>query len=208
MLDHGWLRARNGTALRRLRALQRPFRGPGLAEALPYQVLFHPATGLCVVRRRPPMPLALALELGPCNETEAWEYNREHRLVLRDTWLRLCLRADGAGRPVRLVLGRAGCAGARARWLLASNSKLHIAVDVPPSSSRSEMLCLDVGADGRSIVTNRCRCLSGGGSGCDPESQWFKLVSSTRKVVANNSTLAQLLLSMLKYLEVLLLSLF
>jgi hypothetical protein len=69
------------------------------------------------------------------------------------------------------------------------------------------MLCLDVGADGRNIVTNRCRCLSSSGSGCDPESQWFKLVSSTRKV-ANNSILPQLLLSVLKYLEVLFFSLF
>ncbi|RLM65490.1 hypothetical protein C2845_PM16G04150 [Panicum miliaceum] len=215
VLDHAWLWARNDTALRRLRALQRPFRGPGLAESPPYKVLFHPVTGLCVVRR-PLMPGALpldlalpvqTLELGPCNETEAWEYNREHRLVLRDTLLRLCLRAEGVGRPVRLGLGRAGCAGAQARWLLESDSKLHVAVHVPPSSARSEMLCLDVGADGRSIVTNRCRCLSGGGSGCDPESQWFKLVSSTRKV-ANNSILPQLLLSVLKYLEVLLFSLF
>lgn len=106
VLDHAWLWARNDTALRRLRALQRPFRGPGLAESPPYKVLFHPATGLCVVRR-PLMPSALpldlalpvqTLELGPCNETEAWEYNREHRLVPRDTLLRLCLRAEGVGR--------------------------------------------------------------------------------------------------------------
>lgn len=80
VLGHDWLRPRNGTALRRVRALQRPFRGPGLDEAAPYDALFHPATGLCVVRRR---RSSLTLELGPCNETEAWEYNPEHRLVLR-----------------------------------------------------------------------------------------------------------------------------
>ncbi|XP_062225348.1 glycosyl hydrolase 5 family protein-like [Phragmites australis] len=191
VLDRDWRKARNETALRRIHALQRPFRGPGLAEAAPYTVLFHPATGLCVVQRS----LMRPLELGPCNETAAWAYTPEHRLVLRDSsLLTLCLRAEGAGRPARLGLGRVGCAGSLARWLLVSDSKLHVAVHA--SSSRSDMRCLDVGADGRTVVTNRCRCLSGGNS-CDPESQWFKLVSSTRSPVTNN-ILAQLLLVELK----------
>jgi hypothetical protein len=71
------------------------------------------------------------------------------------------------------------------------------------------MLCLDVGADGRSIVTNQCRCLSGGGGGrCDPESQWFKLVSSTRKMASGNSVLAQLLLPVLETFKIWLFNLF
>ncbi|KAL6652986.1 hypothetical protein ACP70R_011911 [Stipagrostis hirtigluma subsp. patula] len=199
VLDGAWRAPRNATALRRVRALQRAFRGPGLAEAAAHTVLFHPATGLCAVRRRSPAS-PLELELGPCNETGAWAYTPEHRLVLRDTLLTLCLRAEGAGEPARLGIGRAGCAGALARWLLASESKLHVAVHAPSSSSHgSHMLCLDVGADGRSLVTNRCRCLSGGGSSCDPEGQWFKLVSSTRRsTVTNNSILVQLLLYRLK----------
>ncbi|KAL6851459.1 hypothetical protein ACP4OV_020392 [Aristida adscensionis] len=216
VLDGAWRAPRNATALRRLRALQRPFRGPGLAEAPPHAVLFHPATGLCVVRRRrgsPPAmmlpPTAQPLELGPCNETDAWAYTAEHRLVLEDRLLTLCLRAGGAGEPARLGLGRAGCAGAPARWLLVSESKLHVAVHAPPPSSGSgHMLCLDVGADGRSLVTNRCRCLSGGGGGCDPEGQWFKLVSSTRSVASNNNILAQMLLSWLKHCKIWLFSLF
>ncbi|CAL5033058.1 unnamed protein product [Urochloa decumbens] len=190
VLDHAWLRPRNGTALRRVRALQRPLRGPGLDEAAPYSVLFHPATGLCVLRRR-----TVELELGPCEETEAWEYSGEHRLALRDSWVGMCLRAEGAGRPVRLGVGRAGCAGKEARWLLVSESKMHVAVH--EASSRSGMLCLDVGVDGRSVVTNQCRCLSGGGGGCNPERQWFKLVSSTRKVASSTSIVAQTMLLLL-----------
>ncbi|KAF8780649.1 hypothetical protein HU200_001251 [Digitaria exilis] len=119
VLGHDWLAPRNVTALQRVRALQRPSRGPGLADVEPYKVLFHPVTGLCVVRRRSssmmPLDMEEQLELGPCNETEAWEYNEEHRLVLRDSWVRMCLRADGDGEPVRLGVGRAGCAGAQAR---------------------------------------------------------------------------------------------
>ncbi|RLM75207.1 hypothetical protein C2845_PM15G03900 [Panicum miliaceum] len=107
LLDRGWPVFLSEFGVdNRGRRQPRPFRGPGLAEAPPYKVLFHPATGLCVVRRSlmpaaTPLDLALPvqpLELGPCNETEAWEYSGEHRLVLRDTLLRLCLRAEGAGR--------------------------------------------------------------------------------------------------------------
>uniref|UniRef100_A0A0A9FKW9 Glycoside hydrolase family 5 domain-containing protein n=1 Tax=Arundo donax TaxID=35708 RepID=A0A0A9FKW9_ARUDO len=181
VLDWAWCKPRNGTALRRVQALQRPFRGPGLAEAAPYTVLFHPATGTCVVRRRS----SPAVELGPCNETEAWTYStQQQRLALRDGSAPLCLRAEGAGRAARLGVA---CGDAMARWRLVSDSKLHVAVNASSSSSGNGgdgMLCLDVGADGRSVVTNPCRCLSTDNS-CDPESQWFKLVTSTRSVPSN-----------------------
>ncbi|KAL6882721.1 hypothetical protein ACP4OV_011411 [Aristida adscensionis] len=195
VLDWAWCKPRNETALRRVRALQRPLRGPGLAEAAPYTVLFHPAAGMCVVRRRSPAPLVAqpAVELGPCNETEAWAYStQQQRLALRDAAL-LCLRAEGAGKPARLGVA---CSDAMSRWRLVSDSKLHVAVNASSASASSAsggdgMLCLDVGEDGRSVVTNPCRCLSADNS-CDPESQWFKLVSSTRAVASRKSMLAQL----------------
>jgi hypothetical protein len=132
------------------------------------------------------------LGLGPCNETEAWEYTaQEQRLALRDTAL-LCLRAEGAGRPATLGFS---CGDAMAKWSLVSDSKLHVAVNATSSSAGTTgdgMLCLDVGADGRSVVTNPCRCLSADNS-CDPQGQWFKLVTSTRSVVTKQTMLAQLL---------------
>jgi len=193
VLDGSWSKPRNATALRRVQALQRPLRGPGLAEAPPYTALFHPVTGMCaVVRRR--SPAAQTLELGPCDETEAWEYSaQDQSLALRDS-SQLCLRAEGAGRPASLG---ASCGDAMARWRLVSDSKLHVAVNATAAASSSASaagggtLCLDVGADGRSVVTNPCRCLSADNS-CDPESQWFKLVTSTRSVAAKPNLLAQL----------------
>ncbi|XP_047064097.1 glycosyl hydrolase 5 family protein-like [Lolium rigidum] len=185
VLDRAWSGPRNATALRRVQALQRPLRGPGYAEAAPYQVLFHPATGLCVVRSS----LTRPLELGPCGETEAWTYaQQDGRLTLRDSPM-LCLHAEGAGRSVRLGLP---CPDDRSHWHLVSDSKLHVAANTSSSSgSGTGMLCLDVGADGRSVVTNPCRCLSADSS-CDPESQWFKLVTSTRSVAAREMRLSQL----------------
>jgi hypothetical protein len=179
VLDRAWTGPRNETALRRVQALQRPFRGPGLAEAPPYTVLFHPATGMCVVRS------SSSPALGPCNETEAWTYSTQQQtLALRDTSSPTCLRADAAGKPARLGVA---CSDALARWRLVSDSKMHVAVNATGSDG---LLCLDVGADGLSVVTNPCRCLSADHS-CDPESQWFKLVTSTRSV-ASKSMLAQL----------------
>jgi hypothetical protein len=178
VLDRTWSRPRNETALRRVQALQRPLRGPGLAEAAPYTVLFHPATGMCLVRGRS------SLELGPCNETEAWTYIKKQRTLALRGSSPMCLRAEGVGRPVRLG---ATCSDALARWRLVSGSKLHVAVKATGSHG---MLCLDVGTDGRSVVTNPCRCLSADHS-CHPASQWFKLVTSTRSV-ANKSMLEQL----------------
>ncbi|TVT98494.1 hypothetical protein EJB05_56197, partial [Eragrostis curvula] len=63
VLDGDWAGPRNRTVLTRIRALQRRFRRP---------VLFHPATGRCVVVVSPEQQL---LELGPCDETAAaWSY--------------------------------------------------------------------------------------------------------------------------------------
>ena len=185
VLDRAWAAPRNATALRRVQALQRPLRGPGYAEAAPYSALFHPATGQCVVRRS----LTRPLELGPCGETEAWAYaERDGRLALRDSPL-LCLHAEGAGRPVRLGLPCA--ADDMSRWRLVSDSKLHVAANASSSSSSGAgMLCLDVDGDARSVVTNPCRGLRKDSS-CDPESQWFKIVASTRSIAARG-TLEQL----------------
>jgi hypothetical protein len=157
---------------------------------VPYTVLFHPVSGMCVVvrRRSPTLTQPLELGLGPCNETEAWEYSaQQQRLALRDIAL-LCLRAEGAGRPATLGVS---CGDAMAKWSLVSDSKLHVAVNATSSAGSDGMLCLDVGADGRSVVTNPCRCLSADNS-CDPQGQWFKLVSSTRSVVTKQTMLAQL----------------
>ncbi|RCV07123.1 hypothetical protein SETIT_1G219100v2 [Setaria italica] len=179
VLDWSWTKPRNETVLSRIQALQRPIQGPGYGEALPYTVLFHPLTGLCAAASA----AAGTLELRPCNETDAWAYAPpSSTLVRRDAaaagGLLPCLRAEGRGLPARL--GTKACGDALSTWRIASDSGMHVAVDAAPELGGGT-LCLDVGADGRSIVTNPCACLRGDGT-CDPERQWFKLVTSTRRV--------------------------
>ncbi|KAL6899656.1 hypothetical protein ACP4OV_006314 [Aristida adscensionis] len=196
VLDWSWSRPRNASVLPRIQALQRPLRGPGYVDELPYAMLFHPLTGLCAVRRGgAAAAAALTLELGPCNETEAWAYAPPaSTLALRGAaahGLGLpCLRAEGRGRPARL--GAAACGDALSTWRLVSDSGMHVAVAAPPglgAGAGGGMLCLDVGEDGRSIVTNPCRCLRADAT-CDPERQWFKLVTSTRCVARRPAVLA------------------
>nr|CAB3450253.1 unnamed protein product [Digitaria exilis] len=176
VLDWSWSKPRNVTVLPRIQSLQRPNQGPGYADALPYTVLFHPVTGLCVVRSG---AAAATLELGPCNETDAWGYAPpSSTLVLRDAAGLPCLRAEGRGQPARL--GTKACGDAASTWRLASDSGMHVAA-VEMGGGDGGMVCLDVGEDGRSIVTNPCACLRGDGT-CDPERQWFKMVTSTRRV--------------------------
>lgn len=183
VLDWSWSKARNETVLARIQSLQQPLRGPGYDNARSYSVLFHPLTGRCVVRRAAAAADAAALELGPCNETEAWAYEQPaSTLTLRNAGMP-CLRAEGAGRLARLG---AGCGDALSTWRLVSDSRMHVAVNATSAAASAAggedgLLCLDVGADGRSIVTNPCRCLRADG-GCDPEGQWFKLITSTRSV--------------------------
>ncbi|CAN6279072.1 unnamed protein product [Urochloa humidicola] len=190
VLDWSWSRPRNATLLPRIQALQRPLQGPGYGEALPYTVLFHPVTGLCAAAAGE----AGTVELRPCNETDAWAYAPPaSTLVLKDAAAGgpiACLRAEGRGLPARL--GTKACGDALSTWRLASDSGMHVAAAAAPGVDGGVgggMLCLDVGGDGRSVVTNPCACLRGDGA-CDPERQWFKLVTSTRRVARRPPTLA------------------
>ncbi|XP_039037371.1 glycosyl hydrolase 5 family protein-like [Hibiscus syriacus] len=50
-LDYNWCAHRNSSFIKRISALQAPFRGPGLSEVKPHKVIFHPLTGLCITRK-------------------------------------------------------------------------------------------------------------------------------------------------------------
>ncbi|MQM01746.1 hypothetical protein Taro_034499 [Colocasia esculenta] len=176
LLDWSWCGLRSAAFLRRISPLQSPFQGPGLSDSPPYKILFHPATGLCLLRKSLVDPLLL----GPCSETDAWNYTAQQSLVLRDSPL-LCLRAEGPGSAAKLSLV---CGGADARWAPYSDSKMHLASQL--LSDGATALCLDVGPDGSTVVTNPCKCLRGDRT-CQPDSQWFKLVSSSRPIAGKTS---------------------
>lgn len=141
--------------------------GPGISRNRPYKIIFHPLTGLCVLRKS----LLDPLKLGPCSESEAWKYTPQKTLTVKGTYF--CLQADEVGKPAQLGII---CSESNSKWETISDSKLHIS----SKTSNGDAVCLDVDSN-NIIVTNTCKCL-GRGNICDPGSQWFKLVDSTRSL--------------------------
>ncbi|XP_059445883.1 glycosyl hydrolase 5 family protein-like [Corylus avellana] len=164
VLDWNWCGTRNLTFLQRISALQTPFQGPGLSETNLHKVIFHPSTGLCVLRKSMLDPLTL----GPCAASDSWRYTPQKTLSLRGTYF--CLQAEGLGKPARLSII---CTDPNSKWEIISDSKMHLSSTVGKDS-----VCLDVDPN-NTIVTNTCKCLNRDNT-CDPGSQWFKLVDSTR----------------------------
>lgn len=186
VLDFNWSDIRNSSFLHRISALQSPFQGilfsmlpfsssnsnysqlglagPGLKEANLHKVIFHPSTGLCILRKSMNDPLTL----GPCTGSGLWRYSSRKFLLLKGTYF--CLEAAELGKPARLGII---CTDSNAKWDTISDSKMHLSSNVGNVS-----VCLDVDSN-NTIVTNTCKCLSRDNT-CNPGSQWFKLVNSTR----------------------------
>ncbi|XP_065873829.1 glycosyl hydrolase 5 family protein-like [Euphorbia lathyris] len=165
ILNWNWCDVRNSSFLQHLSALQSPFQGPGLSETNPHKVIFHPATGLCVLRKS----LLDPLSLGPCSDSDAWKYTPQKTLTLKGTYF--CLQADDLGKPAKLGII---CTDSNSKWDIISDSRMHLSSKI----SNGTNVCLDVDSD-NTIFVNTCKCMNKD-STCDPESQWFKLVNSTR----------------------------
>uniref|UniRef100_A0A5B7C8W2 Putative Cellulase protein n=1 Tax=Davidia involucrata TaxID=16924 RepID=A0A5B7C8W2_DAVIN len=175
ILNWNWCGPRNSSFLQRISAIQSPFQGPGLSEARLHKIIFHPLTGLCVQRKS----LLEPLSLGPCTESEAWSYTQQKTLTLKGTYF--CLLADELENPAKLGIS---CTDSNSKWEAISDSKMHLSSKLANGSS----VCLDVDPSSNDIVTNTCKCLDRDNM-CDPGSQWFKLVNSTRSRTSANSFL-------------------
>ncbi|WOH13656.1 hypothetical protein DCAR_0833167 [Daucus carota subsp. sativus] len=164
MYDWNWGKIRNPSFLQRIAALHRP-----------HKIIYHPATGLCVLRKS----LFEPLKLGPCSMSESWEYSARNVLTIKGTYF--CLQADKLGKPATLSIF---CNGENTKWEAVSDSKMHLASKL----NNGSVVCLDVSSD-NSVITSTCKC-QGRDKNCDPGKQWFKIVNSTRDATATNSLLA------------------
>ncbi|KAL1807298.1 hypothetical protein ACET3Z_030366 [Daucus carota] len=175
MYDWNWGKIRNPSFLQRIAALQSPLQGPGVSNSRPHKIIYHPATGLCVIRKS----LFEPLKLGPCSMSESWEYSARNVLTIKGTYF--CLQADKLGKPATLSIF---CNGENTKWEAISDSKMHLASKL----NNGSVVCLDVNSD-NSVITSTCKC-QGRDKNCDPGKQWFKIVNSTRDAIATNSLLA------------------
>ncbi|KAK8683020.1 hypothetical protein V6N13_039095 [Hibiscus sabdariffa] len=152
------------------------YAGPGLSEAKPHKVIYHPLTGLCIRRKS----LAHPLRLGPCTDSYPWSYTPHKTLLVQGT--QFCLQTDASGTSVKLGIF---CTGSNSKWEMISDSKMHLSAKLRDGKS----ICLDVVSD-NTIIANRCKCISKDKT-CDPWSQWFKLVDSTRSSTGVQRSLSQ-----------------
>ncbi|KAI3904769.1 hypothetical protein MKW98_020508 [Papaver atlanticum] len=177
ILDYNWCGTRNSSFMEIISSIQAPLQGPGISERTQYKIIYHPSTGLCVHRKS----LFAPLELGSCSTSEGWDYTPQKHISLKGTYF--CLLADGVGKPVKLGIL---CTDTNSQWETISESKMHLQSKLTDKNRTA--VCLDVDSN-NTVVTNSCKCLSRDKM-CDPSSQWFKLVNSTR---STSSTAAELL---------------
>ncbi|PON74655.1 1,4-alpha-glucan-branching enzyme [Trema orientale] len=127
--------------------------------------LQYPFQGLCVLRKSMFDPLTL----GPCSSSDGWYYSPQKKLTIKGTYF--CLQAVAVGKAARLSIK---CTESDSKWETISDSKLQLSAKI----SNGDSVCLDIDS-ANNVITNTCKCLSRDNS-CDPASQWFKLVDSTR----------------------------
>ncbi|XP_062099089.1 glycosyl hydrolase 5 family protein-like [Humulus lupulus] len=165
VLNDDWSEARNSSLAQKISSIQYPFQGPGLSEVRKHKVIFHPATGLCVVKKS----LLEPLTLGPCSTSDYWYHSPEKKLTIKGAF---CLQAVEVGKLTQLSIK---CTDSDSKWEPTSDSRLQLSA----KTSSGDSVCLEVDSS-NNVVTNTCKCLSIKHS-CDPSSQWFILVDSTRK---------------------------
>ncbi|ESQ35504.1 hypothetical protein EUTSA_v10007253mg [Eutrema salsugineum] len=164
-LDSDWISVRNSSFLQKISLLQSPLQGPG-PRTDAYNLVFHPLTGLCVVRS---LKDTTMLTLGPCNSSQPWSYTKK-TLRIKDQLL--CLQSNGPKN--RVTMTRTSCSKPGSIWQTISASRMHLAA----TTSNKTSICLDVDAT-NNVVANACKCLSNDSS-CEPMSQWFKIIKATR----------------------------
>ncbi|KAF3562960.1 hypothetical protein DY000_02010983 [Brassica cretica] len=106
-----------------------------------------------------------------------WTLHREELIVSTEAWFLQRTRKvyeEGKSVKLRLFSSESNCS----KWKVLSESKMQLSL----VTKDGESVCLDVDSGSGNIVTKSCKCLEGNGS-CDPTSQWFKLVISTRSRV-------------------------
>ncbi|MCO5602283.1 hypothetical protein L7F22_056412 [Adiantum nelumboides] len=123
ILNSQWSAPRNVSLLAKLQAIQQPWQSGAKNNSSKNvnQVLFHPATGLCVRKGS-----GNKLLLGSCmQENTFWHYTPRGRLEIANSYF--CVASDGEGQFAKLVPSGTEKNGP---WTLASVAKLQFATTI------------------------------------------------------------------------------
>ncbi|PIA64507.1 hypothetical protein AQUCO_00100172v1 [Aquilegia coerulea] len=173
VLDKNWNETRNPKFMEKIYAIQTQYQGPTNHDKGPYQMMFHPLSGLCINTTYMSDPIRLA----SCKGAEKWEYTPKKALMLK--YSQFCLQAVGLDMSPRLATD---CnVKPNAKWEKISNSGLHVSTTL----ENGARVCLDADKNGL-LITSACKCL-GGDINCDPAGincvDLYKLVSPAKNCV-------------------------
>ncbi|PIA51564.1 hypothetical protein AQUCO_01100428v1 [Aquilegia coerulea] len=162
VVDKNWNEIRNPKFMEKIYAIQIQHQGPSNHDKGPYQMMFHPLSGLCINATYLSDPIRLA----SCKDAEKWEYTPEKAIMVK--YSQFCLQAVGLDMSPRLATD---CnVKPNAKWEKISNSGMHISTTL----ENGVRVCLDADKNGL-LITSACKCL-GGDINCEPASQWFKII--------------------------------
>ncbi|KAI3846751.1 hypothetical protein MKX03_028267 [Papaver bracteatum] len=106
------------------------------------------------------------------------DYTPQKYISTKGTYF--CVQADGIWKPAMLGII---CTYTNSQWEMISD---HLQSKLTDKNNTD--VCLDVGSN-NTVVTNSFKCLSRDKKMCDPSSQWFKIVNSTRNTKRLNWTI-------------------
>lgn len=110
--------------------------------------------------------------MGDCKSNSLWSYEGDGSPIRLMNSAK-CLKAVGERLPPSLS---EDCLSPQSSWKTVSMTGLHLAT----FDKDGDLLCLEKDSNSSKIVTSKCICISDDDSSCldNPQSQWFKLVST------------------------------
>eukprot|EP00253_Pinus_taeda_P002179 PITA_02179 len=174
VLNEDWEGIRNPDFIAKLKTIQQPIQDPSFSSDSLYQIIYHPATGLCLEST------TNNINLGSCSGIGSrWSYNGEEGPIgLLGTSACIGLQGDS----LAPVLTYNCSVPDNTLWSVVSTSNLQIAATSSEDGS-GKLLCLD-GSAKPVVLTEDCICVTENdcSTGDYPEDQWFKVITTNRKV--------------------------
>ncbi|KAG1346507.1 glycosyl hydrolase 5 family protein [Cocos nucifera] len=165
VLGSNWDQPKNPTFREKFRLIQDMLQDPRSSN-LTYQIIYHPYSGQCVS-----VDDNNNVVLSDCKDRMRWSYNGNRTAI----WLMgstHCLRVEGEGLPVLLSTE---CDDNQSVWRPISSSWFQIS----GMDAQGRHLCLESNSStSDSILTKECLCLHNLGCSKNPQTQWFRFITS------------------------------
>ncbi|XP_057816701.2 glycosyl hydrolase 5 family protein [Cryptomeria japonica] len=176
--NRDWSRIRNPDFISRLKEIQQPIQDPYLSPGPYYQIIYHPASGLCVESS-----IGNTIHLGSCQSVRSrWNYDASVEGPIGLMGSSSCISTQGNGLPA--IMTEKCSAPNNTLWSTVSSGQLQLGTRVFDEDGKEKWMCLD-GSRSPLITTTECICITD--SHCypnqNPEKQWFKVITTNKQLL-------------------------